>query len=514
MSKRGVDRVTAATVISQRRAIRRDLIEWARFCGFEPAAHHRLIIKELMAIAEANGNDAVRNLALFLPPGSAKTTYASILFPSWYLSRFPDRSVIAASHTYELAEKWGRQVRNAIVQHSPVLGLEMSNDSQAAGAWSLKSGGEYRATGVGSAIVGHRSDCLVIDDPVRGGIDAESERVRETTFEWYKRDLITRLKPGGVKILIQTRWHLDDLAGRILAEADRTGEKWTVINLPAEALPNDALGRQPGEMLWGDDGYGYARDLKKAKLVHTARDWSSQFQQNPVPDQGGFFQKEWLRSYEHMPPINNLHIYGASDFATKDGEGDYTVHLTIGVDQNSHMYVLDMWRKQADSQAWVESWCDNILRWKYAGKNVIAWAFEKGQIRGSTLPWLRQRAKETSAFTNIREFPTRGSKSERARAIQGRMSMLGLYVPIGAAWYPDFLHELLSFPVTKHDDIVDCLGLIGQMLGDITPGEVTRAPPKLKVLCPDGSGTQEGVSLTELFEINEGGGYQQRRERV
>lgn len=157
--------------------------------------------------------------------------------------------------------------------------------------------------------------------------------------------------------MIQTRWHLDDLAGRILAEADRTGEKWTVINLPAEALPNDALGRQPGDMLWGDDGYGYARDLKKAKLVHTARDWSSQFQQNPVPDQGAFFQKEWLRGYEHMPPINNLHIYGASDFATKDGEGDYTVHLTIGVDQNSHMYVLDMWRKQADSQAWVESWC-------------------------------------------------------------------------------------------------------------------------------------------------------------
>jgi hypothetical protein len=146
---------------------------------------------------------------VFMPPGSAKSTYSSILFPPWFLSRTPKASVLAASHTTELAEKWGRRVRNLASEHGPMLRLALSSDSQAAGRWALTSGGEYYAAGVGVGIAGFRAALAVIDDPVRSREDADSQTVRDRIWDWYKTDLLTRLRPNGRIVLIQTRWHED-----------------------------------------------------------------------------------------------------------------------------------------------------------------------------------------------------------------------------------------------------------------------------------------------------------------
>ena len=244
--------------------------------GITPQSHHQLLIEKLTAVAEGK----IPNLAVFMPPGSAKSTYCSILFVPWYLARFQNKSIIAASHTIELAEKWGRRIRNLIVEHGATLGIELAKDSQAAGRWALTQGGAYHAAGVGSAIVGFRADGAIIDDPVRSREDADSKVVRDKTWEWFLSDLTTRLLPGGFKVLIQTRWHEDDLAGRILAEANRTGEQWDVISLPAEAGEDDPLGRQPGEMLWSDDeAYGYARMLEREKNSQPLRNWAALYQQ-------------------------------------------------------------------------------------------------------------------------------------------------------------------------------------------------------------------------------------------
>ena len=185
------------------RAIRRSLTDWARHCGFEPALHHRLLIRNLERVASGE----IDRLAVFMPPGSAKSTYTSILFPPWFLARTPNASIIAASHTTELAEKWGRRVRNLVTEHGSTLRLDLSSDSQAAGRWALTSGGEYYAAGVGVGIAGFRADLAVIDDPVRSREDADSQAVRDRTWDWYKTDLLTRLRPGGRVVLIQTRWH-------------------------------------------------------------------------------------------------------------------------------------------------------------------------------------------------------------------------------------------------------------------------------------------------------------------
>jgi hypothetical protein len=217
--------------------IRRSLIEWCRFCGYEPAAHHRLLISELEKVAHG---ETVR-LAIFMPPGSAKSTYASVLFPPWLLAS-SSWNILAASHTTELAEKWGRRIRNLISEHSSTLGISLAADSQAAGRWSLDNGAEYYAAGVGTGIAGFRAKLGVIDDPIRSRQDADSELVRDRIWDWYINDFKTRLVPHAAEILIQTRRSEDDLAGRALNHEERK-----VVSLPALAEPGDPLGRAVGE---------------------------------------------------------------------------------------------------------------------------------------------------------------------------------------------------------------------------------------------------------------------------
>lgn len=192
-------RAEAAAELLLRRKVRRSLTEWSRLNGFEPAAHHRLLIDRLEALTRGE----IDRLAIFMPPGSAKSTYTSALFPPWYLAQNPEKMVIAASHTAELAERWGRRVRNIVAEHAPRLGYNIAPDDKAAGRWATSAGGEYYAAGVGGSITGRRADLVVIDDPVRSREDAESETVRDKVWDWYRADLITRLKPGAAVCVVQ-----------------------------------------------------------------------------------------------------------------------------------------------------------------------------------------------------------------------------------------------------------------------------------------------------------------------
>jgi len=404
-----------------------------------------------------------------MPPGSAKSTYGSILFPAWYLGQHPTHSILAASHTTELAEKWGRRVRNLLNERGPVLKLSVSEDNAAAGRWSVKQGGEYYSAGVGVGIAGFRADLAIIDDPVRSREDADSALVRERTWDWFKSDLSTRLKPGGRIVLIQTRWNEDDLAGRVLEEMKKGGDRWEVLSLPAEAEEDDPLDRQPGEFLW-DDSYGYGEFLRHEKRTQPARNWSALYQQRPATEGGDYFKAEWLRPYTIHPDPQTLAVYGGSDYAVTSDGGDYTVHIVVGVDADSRVYLLDLWRGQAASDRWIQEWCRLVREWK-----PLDWAEETGQISSGLGPFIEQEARRSRAYVNREQFPTRADKQVRAQSIRGRMSMDGLYVPTSAPWYADFRAELLSFPAGKHDDQVDALGLVGQLLDVMIEG---RLPPK------------------------------------
>jgi predicted phage terminase large subunit-like protein len=431
-----------------------------------------LLIAKLEEVARGDCD----RLAVFMPPGSAKSTYGSILFPAWFMANHHGAMMLAASHTTELAEKWGRKVRNLIVEHPHMLGIEISSDSAAAGRWALTNGGEYYAAGVGVGIAGFRADLAVIDDPLRSRIDAQSDTVRERIWDWYKSDLLTRLRPGGRVILIQTRWHEDDLAGRVLEEMHKGGDQWDVISLPAQAEENDVLQRAPGEWLWDDDDYHYGDFLRREKATQLAHNWASLFQQRPAPEEGSFFKADWFRPYTRIerPARKTLNIYGGSDYAVTADGGDYTVHIVLGVDPENKIWLLDLWRKQADPSEWVEAICDMVIEWRPHG-----WAEENIQITSGIGPYLDRRLRERKAWLGREQFPTRGDKATRAASIRGRMALDGLYVPTDAPWYEQFRSELLSFPAGKHDDQVDALGLVGQLLDWMTGGS------KPKVQEPD-----------------------------
>lgn len=455
----------AAALLLKRRAIRRSLAEWCRHAlaprGHAPAAHHMLLIGELEAVARGE-ND---RLMVFMPPGSAKSTYASDLFPAWYLAQAKDLNVIAASNTADLAQSFSRRVRGRVREHAATLGYDLEREAEE--LWTTTTGGQYRAAGAGGVITGLRADLAIIDDPIKSREEADSQTRRDKVWDWYQDDLQTRLKPSAAVILVQTRWHEDDLAGRLL---EHEPDAWRVVSLPMVAEgPNDPLGRKPGEYLWGDDEYGYAADIRQRQPRMLARTWAALYQQRPAPETGSYFLKEWLRPVASLPPRESLRIYGASDYAVTDDGGDYTVHVVVGMDSDGRLWLLDLWRGQTDSSVWVDAFCDLVRKWR-----PIGWAEETGQIRAGVGPFLERRMRERQAYIARRQFPTRGDKSVRAQSIRGRMALDGLCIPADAAWRADLEAELMSFPAGKHDDQVDALGLVGQLLDVMVPAAKER----------------------------------------
>lgn len=454
----------------QRRAIRSSLTEWARLAGFEPARHHGLLIRELEAITRG-GND---RLAIFMPPGSAKSTYASRLFPPWFLAQNPTKSVIAASHTAELAEKWGRSVRNLVQEHAQSLGFGIAKDNQAAGRWATNKGGEYLASGVGGAIAGFRADLGLIDDPVRSREDADSELIRERTWEWYRTDFYTRLKPGAAIVLVQTRWHEDDLAGRILAsEGDkRDGGQWRVISLPAIAMERDPLGRAPGEALWPE--WEPIDHLERKRTVVGPRAWLSLYQQSPTAEEGTYFQRDWWRYYDALP--RDLNIYMSGDFAVTDSGGDYTELAVWGVDPTGDLYALDWWSGQETADVWCDALLDRVDRWK-----PLRFIGETGPIRRAVEPFLDRRMRERRVYTATEWMPTsNGSKEARARPFQAMTATGRVFWP-RKEWAERVLDQCLRFPAGKHDDAVDTCALIGAYL-DKTWAATRTPEPKPAVI--------------------------------
>lgn len=437
--------------------------------GFKPAKHHQLLLDALHKVESGE----IERLMVCMPPGSAKSTYTSVVFPPWFLGRNPKLSVIAASHTQELAERFGRRVRNLVQakEFGNVFGIGVADDSASAGRWDTTAGGEYFAAGVGGSITGRRADLAIIDDPVKSREDADSERSREKAWDWYTNDLLTRLKPGARQIVVMTRWHEDDLGGRIL---ERERNRWHVIEIAMEALPGDPLGRKAGERLWPE---WYTDDMVQVAKMDT-RAWNALYQQQPASDEGDYFKADWFGEYDKAP--DTLRIYGASDYGVTDGGGDYTEHGVFGVCPAGNLYVLDWWRKQASADAWIEAKCDLILE-----HEPLCWFGEAGPIRRAVEPFMLRRMNERKAHCRVEWLASISDKPTRARSFQAMASMGKVFFPKHATWKADVIGQLLRFPVGKHDDSVDVCSLIGRGLQFIGTGK--KKPHKS--LTDDASGT-------------------------
>jgi predicted phage terminase large subunit-like protein len=454
----------AARELLNRRQARASVERYIEYCelGFAPALHHRLLLRELEAVERGE----CQRLLVCMPPGAGKSQYCSMTFPAWYLGRNPTHSIIAASHTQELAERFGRRVRNlyASMEHRNVFGVSIAPDSGAAGRWETGLGGEYFAVGVGGSVAGRRCDCGIVDDPVRSREDADSDRSRERVWEWWVSDFLPRLKPGARQILIQTRWHEDDLAGRLL---ERERDDWRVIELPMEALPNDPLGRAVGERLWPQ--------WFTEEMVETAkrdpRAWNALYQQQPASEEGEYFKAAWFGTYKELP--KEAVKYGASDYAVTEGSGDYTEHGIFAVDAQSNLYVVDWWRGQASADRWVESQCDLIVKHK-----PVCWFGESGPIRRAVEPYLNRRMNERRAFCRLEWLTSMSEKTARCRPFQAVASMEKVFLPEQAPWKAELLGQLLRFPAGKYDDGVDVCSLIGRGMEKMPAPRIRQYEPE------------------------------------
>lgn len=457
-----------AEVLLQRRRARKSLIDWSRVCGYEPALHHRYLISRLEAAARGE----VKRLAIFLPPGSAKSTYSSVLFPPWYLAQKPQTTILACSHSSHLAESFGRRNRNLISDYKRVLGYDLAADSKAVGEWSTSLGGEFFCAGVGGKIAGRRADLALIDDPIGSKEDAYSDLIRDKIWDWYTYDFRPRLKTNAVVVLIQTRWHEDDLAGRLLDPEKGNPEEWTVISIPLIAGINDPLGRQPGEVLWPE--YYNAQmvaDAKKSPEV-----FECLYQQNATPEDGDYFKREWLEAntYGSAELPSNLRIYCASDHAVSlDQEADFTVLLCVGVDPSGVIWVLpDIFWVRYNTEDVVEAMVSMMKR-----RKPLTWWAESGHISKSIGPFLYKRMRECNAWTYVEERTPARDKPTRAQSIRGRIKMHGIKFPRDAHWWPQARRQMLSFPGGKNDDFVDALAHVGLGLDSIVDGQRPAETP-------------------------------------
>jgi predicted phage terminase large subunit-like protein len=431
------------------------LSEWAKtaLAPLVPAAHHLRLLAELERL-EAGETD---RLIVLMPPGSAKSTYVSVLFPAWWLYRRRGSAVITACHTADLAEHFGRQVRRLVAEHAPILGYGLAAGDRAAGRWATTDGGTYFATGVRGPLTGRRADLVVIDDPIKSHAEADSAVYRDHTWNWFRSDLVTRLRPEARIVVVMTRWHPDDLGGRLL-EAD---DGWTVLRLPALAEADDPLGRAPGDALWPEWEDRAALERKRALVG--GRVWSALFQQSPRRDDGSLFPIGRIDVVEAVAELHSVRAWDLAATADSDGrDPDWTVGLRLGRELSGRFMVLDVARLRGGPHEVEEAIVSTAHQ---DGRAVpIGLPQDPGQAGKHQVAWLAARL----AGHRVVASAETGAKLTRALPVAAQAEAGNLRLLRGG-WNRALLDELRDFPHGRKDDQVDALSRAFSMLTDAPP---------------------------------------------
>jgi predicted phage terminase large subunit-like protein len=425
------------------------------------AAHHLEIINGLEALSSGE----IDRLMLLMPPGSAKSTYASKLFPAWWMARNPRSAVIMACHTKHLAEHFARDVRRLMIDNAARLNVFLRADERAAGRFSTEQGGEYFAIGVGGAITGRRADLALIDDPIAGFDEANSLRARDRLWNWYRTELVTRLKPGGRTIVVMTRWHCDDLASRMLGQGG-----WRCICLPAFAEAGDPLGRELGDALWpGWEGRD-ALLAKKASIGDQA--FAALFQQAPISEDRTLFDVSKIAVCAVAPSGVAVRAWDLAAGCETARDPDWTAGVKLLRDNNGAFWVDDVVRVRvapADLQ-------DLVLR--VAAQDGVGVAVGIPLDPGQAGHYQAMGLTRALAGYRVRSSPEKGSKALRADGVASQAGM-GLLRLKRAAWNGAFLDELALFPNGPKDDQVDALSRAFTMLTNIAEPAHFKSVPLL-----------------------------------
>ena len=458
----------AAELMLKRRRARENFVDYARLImpeDMQPQAHHIITGDKLQGVADSS----IRRLIVVEPPGSAKSTYGSYLFPTYFLGQNPKATVIAASHTAAFAERFGRRCRNLIQEDAYKRifpDTVVASDSAAAGQWSTTAGGEYFAVGAGGRVQGRRADLLVIDDPIGSREDADSELIRDQLWSWYKFDLFPRLKPGARVVVIQTRYHMEDLAGRLL---EHEPEKWDLLHIPMEVEPDlpNPLNMPIGSHLWPE----WFTDEMVADAKKDPRTWSALYQGVPVPVGGGEFKKSWMNYYDNpnftgMPKIILVDPSGGKS----ERKGDYTSMWVLALGHDDNIYVVTMVRDRLNLSARTE-----MLFKLHRQYKPVQTRFEVYGMQ-SDIEHIRSEMNQRNYRFAITEVGFGGKRVKK----EDRIRRLIPYFEQGRMWFPREVmytdstgklknlvdvfveEELAVFPVAAHDDQMDALSRIAE----------------------------------------------------
>jgi predicted phage terminase large subunit-like protein len=439
------------------------------------AAHHRLLLEKLEEVSSTPHG----RMMVFMPPGSAKSTYASVVFPSKYLGAAPNRKLILASYGDDLARKMGRRTRSIVKQprYSGVWRCGLTAESAAAQEFSLTNGSEYMACGILGGVTGNRANGIIIDDPIKGREQANSETVRSKTWDAYEDDLKTRLIPGGWIVLIQTRWHEDDLAGRILPTGwngqsgkilCKDGNLWEVLCLQARCeVENDPLGRQQGEYLWPE----WFDHKHWGQFEQNARTWSALYQQRPSPLDGDLFKPDQIKVIDALPAENIQWVRGWDLASTTDG--DYTSGVRLGRLPDNRFVIADVVRLRAGPDQRDAALINTAALDGRKTKQSIPQ--DPGQAGKTQVLYL---TRALAGYT-VLSSPESGDKVTRAEPVAAQINV-GNVSMLRGDWNSAFVAELRMFPNGKNDDQVDGLSrafaeLIGKYAMKIDPNLLNLA---------------------------------------
>jgi predicted phage terminase large subunit-like protein len=418
---------------------RESLIPFAKltYRGYSPNWHHRLLAEKLMELESGTSG----RLMVLMPPRHGKSELASVRFPAWFLGRNPNMRVIATSYSARLAENFGRKVRDIVSdpKFSMVFHTGLSGKSKAADRWETTRGGGYVAAGVGGSITGMGGDLLIVDDPFKNQEDADSKNYREKVWDWYQSTLYTRIEKGGRIVVILTRWHEDDLAGRLLNSG---GDDWDVISFPAIAEEDEQY-RSRGDALWPEK-YDTS-SLSRIKSAVGTRVWKALYQQRPAPDDGAVFKKSWFRFYEAEPQFEQMVQSWDMTFSGGDGS-DFVVGQVWGI-VGSQRYLVDQVRGRMDFMTALKALRDMTHKYPMAKAKYI-----EDKANGPAV---------ISALKNeiqgLIPVNPRGSKVSRAIAVTPMLEAGNVYLRKGAAYTAELLEEAALFPSGKNDDMVDAM---------------------------------------------------------
>lgn len=411
--------------------------EWLR--AVTPAyrwewAYLLLLQSELERVASGE----TKRLMVFMPPRHGKTALITVRFPVWWMERQPGLRVIVAAYNQTLANKFSRMSRKLAQMR-----LGLNETRRAVEEWETATGCWYRAVGVDGGVTGMGADVILVDDPVKNREEAQSFAYREKVWDWYTNDLYTRLEPGGALIVVMTRWHENDLAGRILSSED--GENWRVIRLPALAEDGDPVGRRIGEPL-NEERYP-VEELLKIKSVLGSWAFEALYQQCPMPAEGGLFKREWFSKFvEAVPAQVEARVRYWDKAATAD-DGDYTVGARMSRTDGVY-YIEDVTRGR-----WSPGERDKVIK-QCAETDPPGTHIWLEQEPGSSGVDSVQALARILAGYSVHADRVTGSKTTRAEPLAAQAEA-GNVVLVKNHWNAPFLDELLIFPNGAHDDQVD-----------------------------------------------------------